>query len=408
MYAAATAAGLALLVVLAALAVPATAKKGGIPAHLAAPVVAPPAVAPAPVPASTPPGQAKVKPAKSQGKGHAKKGSVPVAPAPAPVAAPAAAPARAVAVAAPPTPVASATPSAPTVRTIATTRARHTVRRRSSAPAAPRRAPAAAGFAVAAAGRAAAPAAQASPRGVRRQPKADTPRSLRRSVESLFTPPSVRDVAGVSPAVTRLVEVIPTFVWVILAALALLAAVLAAAVAIAARRLRRAAEREQALAGLALTDPLTGLMNRRGIEAHISSELGRAIRYGGALAVVFGDLRALKTINDRHGHDAGDRALQMVADVLRTQIREGDACGRVGGDEYAVALANQGEEGADAFVGRVRSRLRQTPVPGAGAPGLDFTMGVALFPRDGDTPEDLLTAADRDLYAQRGISVGAD
>jgi diguanylate cyclase (GGDEF)-like protein len=235
-----------------------------------------------------------------------------------------------------------------------------------------------------------------------REPK---PRRERGIARSLFTLPAVRDVLSPPPAVTRLVEVIPRFVWIILGVLALIAALLAAAVAIYARRLRRAAARADALAGLAATDPLTGLLNRRGIESHISTELARAVRYGGTLAVVFGDLRALKAINDRHGHEAGDRALKSVAHILRDQIREGDACGRVGGDEYAVALVNQGAEGAQAFCDRVRDCLHAAPALDGDQP-LDLTLGVALFPRDGDTAQDLLAAADRDLYAQRGISVG--
>jgi diguanylate cyclase (GGDEF)-like protein len=120
--------------------------------------------------------------------------------------------------------------------------------------------------------------------------------------------------------------------------------------------------------------------------------------------VVFGDLRSLKALNDRHGHEAGDRALQAIAQILSSQIREGDAGARVGGDEYAIVLVNQGADGAAAFVERVRRQLQQTPAPESGAP-LDLTMGVALYPDDGDNPDDLLAAADRQLYAQRGIRV---
>jgi GGDEF domain-containing protein len=67
-------------------------------------------------------------------------------------------------------------------------------------------------------------------------------------------------------------------------------------------------------------------------------------------------------------------------------------------------LVNQTEEGAEAFRRRVQHELETTPAPGV--EGLDLTMGIAVYPRDGDTPELLLTAADHDLYAQRGIRVG--
>jgi diguanylate cyclase (GGDEF)-like protein len=193
-------------------------------------------------------------------------------------------------------------------------------------------------------------------------------------------------------------------VWLVLGVLVLVALLLAAVAATYARRLRRAAARAEALAGLANTDPLTGLLNRRGLEAALGVELGRARRYGGTLAVVFGDLRSLKGLNDRYGHDAGDRALQSVAHILGSQIREGDACGRVGGDEYAIVLVNQGADGARAFVQRVRQRLAEMPAPDSRAP-LDLTMGLSLYPEHGDNPDELLAAADRDLYAQRGIQV---
>jgi diguanylate cyclase (GGDEF)-like protein len=203
--------------------------------------------------------------------------------------------------------------------------------------------------------------------------------------------------------VTRLVEVVPGFVWLILAGLALVASILAGALAIYARRLRATAQRAATFAGLAATDPLTGLLNRRGFESSLGIELARARRYGGTLALVFADLRALKTINDRHGHEAGDQALRTVAGVLSEQVREGDASGRVGGDEYGVVLVNQGAKGAQAFRDRVRERL--SSAPGPHGEELELTMGVALFPDDGDSPDLLLTAADRDLYAQRGIAV---
>jgi diguanylate cyclase (GGDEF)-like protein len=204
-----------------------------------------------------------------------------------------------------------------------------------------------------------------------------------------------------SPLDLAVIVRVPQWVWAALGALGLLALLLGSALAVYARRLRRSAARAEALAGLAATR----LLNRRGLETVLAVELARARRYGGQVAVVFGDLRALKMINDRYGHDVGDRALRKVAGVIRTEIREGDSAGRVGGDEYAITLANQDESGASAFCERVRRRLASTASPAKSIP-LDLTMGIAVFPRDGETPADLLTAADRRLYAQRGITVG--
>jgi diguanylate cyclase (GGDEF)-like protein len=378
------AAGVTLLVGAAAVSGPALAKKGGQPAggngpgaaamppgqakHAAAPAGA------APAGASAPKGKApkakghKAKP--QRGAGVAASAPAPSAPSPVP-AAPVSAPVSAIARATTPSSAARRRPNAPHV---------------GRSPAAP------VVLGVQRSGRTPSRANAAAVAAARRSPSA-----------RLFTPPPLRDVAAV-PAVTRLVQVIPRFVWLILAGLVTLAALLAAALAIYARRLRRTAERAAAFAGLAATDPLTGLLNRRGFEASLGVELSRARRYGGALALVFGDLRALKSINDVHGHEAGDQALRSVGEILRSQVRDGDACGRMGGDEYAVVLVNQGAAGAQAFCDRVRDRLSATSGPHGG--DLDLTMGVALFPRDGDSPDLLLTAADRDLYAQRGIAVG--
>jgi diguanylate cyclase (GGDEF)-like protein len=246
-----------------------------------------------------------------------------------------------------------------------------------------------------------APAAPSRP--ARHAPTPPAARELRGGGGSLHLP-RLRDL--LLPNARLASVVIPRAVWLALGALALLAALLGTALAIYARRLREASAHAEALAGLASTDPLTGLLNRRAIEDRLTVEVARARRYGGNLAVVYCDLRALKTINDRYGHDIGDRALRTVAGVLRGQIREGDAGARVGGDEYAVTLVNQDRSGASAFCDRVHRRLATTRAPTGDIP-LDLTMGVAVFPEDGDTAADLLTSADRNLYAQRGISVGS-
>ncbi|MEA2425703.1 MAG: hypothetical protein QOH13_2113 [Thermoleophilaceae bacterium] len=405
----------AMLVAGAVVSAPAVAKKGGIPANgngigavggppghakHAAPqagvvgAAAPSAVAPA-APAPTPKG-GKPKPAKAKGmkaKGP-KRAAAPPAAAAAPSSPAATAPLPA------PAAVSAAAPAAqPAPRTGGG--GSRAVRRRASAPGATRSPAPAAGLrggslAAARGATTARPAPAASPARHAR------PRTGRSRTVRLFTPPRLRDIAG-TPAVTRLVEVVPGFVWLILAGLALVASILAGALAIYARRLRATAQRAATFAGLAATDPLTGLLNRRGFESSLGIELARARRYGGTLALVFADLRALKTINDRHGHEAGDQALRTVAGVLSEQVREGDASGRVGGDEYGVVLVNQGAKGAQAFRDRVRERL--SSAPGPHGEELELTMGVALFPDDGDSPDLLLTAADRDLYAQRGIAV---
>jgi diguanylate cyclase (GGDEF)-like protein len=215
-------------------------------------------------------------------------------------------------------------------------------------------------------------------------------------------------IPGFTPAATvieRFVNVIPTAVWVALG-LALLLAVTAAGAALWFGRRARASAREiGAVSAVALTDPLTGVLNRRGFTDAAEREFERARRYQHPLALAFVDVRGLKAVNDSQGHVAGDQLLRKVAAVLKESARAHDLVGRMGGDELAVVLAEQSVEGADAMSRRVRAQI---PVHraelGFDAPW-DVTIGTATYPEDGDTFNDLLQVADRRLYQQRGIDV---
>lgn len=208
--------------------------------------------------------------------------------------------------------------------------------------------------------------------------------------------------APAAARVGQLIDGIPDGVWVALAALLLMTASLAIALALASVRLKREAARANALAGLALTDSLTGLLNRRGMEERLAHEIQRARRYGYTFAVIYGDMRGLKAVNDAYGHAAGDRLLKTTAKILGEEVRDGDASGRIGGDEFAVMLIHQGQAGGEAFCRRVRERLRKSSQPGQ---LLDVTMGIAVFPEDGDDVDELFHVADQRLYAARGITV---
>jgi diguanylate cyclase (GGDEF)-like protein len=247
-------------------------------------------------------------------------------------------------------------------------------------------------------------AATSRPARARRARPADTPRSITPGLPARrYIRGALYDLTPIgASSVRELLDDIPDGIWIALAALILLTACLAIALALAAVRLRREAARADALAGLARTDALTGLLNRRGMDERVHAELQRAKRYGYGLAVIYGDMRGLKAINDKHGHEAGDRLLKTTAKILEHEIREGDSCGRIGGDEFAVILIHQGREGGEAFCERVRKKLRASSIPGH---LLDVTMGIATFPEDGDDVDELYRVADRRLYAQRGISV---
>ena len=159
---------------------------------------------------------------------------------------------------------------------------------------------------------------------------------------------------------------------------------------------RRAAEEK--LRRLAVSDALTGLGNYRQLMAMLAFEIRRSQRTGRPFTVVFLDVDDLKGINDRHGHLVGNRALRRVADALRASCRSIDTAARFGGDEFALVLP----ETEDAAARQVAERIAEHIATDAEEPAVSVSRGAALYPRDGDTPEVLLGAADRALYESKG------
>jgi diguanylate cyclase (GGDEF)-like protein len=138
-------------------------------------------------------------------------------------------------------------------------------------------------------------------------------------------------------------------------------------------------------------DSLTGLPNRRAFRAR----LDREIETDSAFALVLCDMDSLKTVNDTRGHDAGDKALQLLADALRNELRRSDEAYRVGGDEFAVLLPGASRLDAE----RVMRRLRET-IPGSspsGADPIEASFGIALL-EPGDDAELVVRRADKALY----------
>ena len=155
----------------------------------------------------------------------------------------------------------------------------------------------------------------------------------------------------------------------------------------------------------ATTDSLTGVLNRRGFIAAAEHELERARRYDHSLAFAFVDVRGLKGVNDTRGHGAGDRLLQDVATLLRESSRSNDVVGRIGGDELALLLAEQSAEGVAAVGRRLKARLPARKLELDVGADWDLTVGISIYPNDGTTITELLGAADRRLYMQRGIDL---
>jgi diguanylate cyclase (GGDEF)-like protein len=148
----------------------------------------------------------------------------------------------------------------------------------------------------------------------------------------------------------------------------------------------------------AVTDPLTGLYNRRLFSESLEKELNRAKRYGNPFSVVILDLHKFKEVNDRHGHPRGDEVLRIAASTLRRALRTSDSAFRIGGDEFAVLLPQTDGTQALALARRVSSVFEEALASLRLAVGVGFDFGVANFPQDADLPDQLIRIADERLY----------
>lgn len=146
----------------------------------------------------------------------------------------------------------------------------------------------------------------------------------------------------------------------------------------------------------ALTDALTGCVNRRAFDMQLERDLSLATRTHQPLALVMLDIDHFKLVNDTYGHDAGDSALRFLADVLRAELRGVDTAARYGGEEFAIILPQADLEGALVVAERLRARLEQTDVPGIGH--ITASFGLASFPQHASAGAQLVTLADRALY----------
>jgi diguanylate cyclase (GGDEF)-like protein len=154
---------------------------------------------------------------------------------------------------------------------------------------------------------------------------------------------------------------------------------------------------------MSLTDGLTEVGNRRNFELRIREELNRSTRFGHAFSLLLLDIDAFKLYNDEFGHLQGDAALRALGALMRSISREGDVPCRIGGEEFAFILPETSKGDAMALAERIRRGAEAGIMAPDGSRALTVSIGLAAFPDDGKSQEDLLRAADEALYdSKRG------
>ena len=149
---------------------------------------------------------------------------------------------------------------------------------------------------------------------------------------------------------------------------------------------------------LALTDPLTGALNRRALMEAGAREVASARRRGHGLVVVMLDLDFFKRLNDTYGHPAGDTALRLVADAIREEARQSDLVARYGGEEFCVVLSGGQATDAAQLSERIRQRLLARPLAAAGGAVVQFSAGVSAWQALETDLDAAIQRADNALY----------
>ena len=152
---------------------------------------------------------------------------------------------------------------------------------------------------------------------------------------------------------------------------------------------------------MSITDPLTGLHNRRYLEARLTEELSRSKRYDYPLSFMMIDIDDFKLYNDRNGHQAGDRALEITAQSLRAALRKVDVASRYGGEEFSILLPQTTLQEAGVIADRIRRKVIGTPFAhGKSQPlgAVTVSIGLSAFSPSLDSAEAIIRAADRALY----------
>jgi diguanylate cyclase (GGDEF)-like protein len=148
-------------------------------------------------------------------------------------------------------------------------------------------------------------------------------------------------------------------------------------------------------AQLSITDPLTGLLNRRYIEERLTEEINRSDRTGEPVSFMMLDVDEFKSYNDRYGHPAGDEALELIGQILRENLRGADVAARYGGEEFSVLLPETNSEEALAIAERIRRHVEETKFPKR---KVTVSIGIASLGGTVSSVRELISAADNVLY----------
>ena len=174
--------------------------------------------------------------------------------------------------------------------------------------------------------------------------------------------------------------------------------------------LARSQSDEETARQRALHDALTGLPNLTLFTDRVQNALAQTLRHGWRLAVLFIDLDGFKSVNDTHGHAAGDRLLQVLAQRLETSVRGGDTVSRRSGDEFLLLMLEvKNDSDVAALATKIMAKLAE-PCDLDDGPGsqisVQASIGIALYPQDGSSPEELLEKADLAMYAAKQTKTG--
>jgi diguanylate cyclase (GGDEF)-like protein len=173
-----------------------------------------------------------------------------------------------------------------------------------------------------------------------------------------------------------------------------------AVVGVAIAGLSRLRHTQGQLELFATHDSLTNVLNARAFSNELAQELGRHRRYGRPLALIYLDLDDFKRINDAHGHATGDAVLRLVADAMRSAVRQADVVGRLGGDEFGVLMPETDGAVAHAAASRLAAGIRTVF---RGTPSVTASVGVVAAAGTEAGTDDLLRTADQAMYqAKRG------